>query len=76
MCASEHGQPEALLIRAAGLRWTQQRRLILQTLRQAGGRHMTAEEVWRAVSVQHATLNRSTVYRSLEAALASNAALR
>lgn len=57
---------DASLVRAAGLRWTPQRQLILQTLREAGGRHMTAEEVWRAVSEQYATLNRSTVYRVLE----------
>lgn len=57
---------DASAVRAAGLRWTPQRQLILQTLREAGGRHMTAEEVWRAVSEQYATLNRSTVYRVLE----------
>jgi Fe2+ or Zn2+ uptake regulation protein len=57
---------DASLVRAAGLRWTPQRQLILQTLREAQGRHMTADEVWRAVSEQYATLNRSTVYRVLE----------
>jgi Fe2+ or Zn2+ uptake regulation protein len=61
------GPPDhASAVRAAGLRWTPQRQLILQTLREAGGRHMTADEVWRAVSEQYATLNRSTVYRVLE----------
>jgi Fur family ferric uptake transcriptional regulator len=61
------GTPDhASAVRAAGLRWTPQRQLILQTLREAGGRHMTADEVWRAVSEQYATLNRSTVYRVLE----------
>ncbi|HEX3604426.1 MAG TPA: transcriptional repressor [Candidatus Dormibacteraeota bacterium] len=60
------GSDHASAVRAAGLRWTPQRQLILQTLRDAGGRHMTAEEVWRSVSEQYATLNRSTVYRVLE----------
>ena len=63
---SPGGPDDASAVRAAGLRWTPQRQLILQTLREAGGRHMTAEEVWRAVSEQYATLNRSTVYRVLE----------
>jgi Fe2+ or Zn2+ uptake regulation protein len=63
---SEGSGDDASLVRAAGLRWTPQRQLILQTLREAGGRHMTADEVWRAVSEQYATLNRSTVYRVLE----------
>jgi Fe2+ or Zn2+ uptake regulation protein len=58
---------DASVVRAAGLRWTPQRQLILQVLRQAGDQHMTAEEVWRAVSEQYAGLNRSTVYRVLEA---------
>jgi Fur family transcriptional regulator, ferric uptake regulator len=58
---------DATAVRAAGLRWTPQRQLILQVLREAGDQHMTAEEVWRAVSEQYAGLNRSTVYRVLEA---------
>lgn len=57
---------DASAVRAAGLRWTPQRQLILQTLRQAGGRHLTADDVWNAVSKQYASLNRSTVYRVLE----------
>ncbi len=57
---------DASAVRAAGLRWTPQRQLILQTLRQAGGRHLTADDVWTAVSKQYASLNRSTVYRVLE----------
>jgi Fe2+ or Zn2+ uptake regulation protein len=57
----------ATAVRAAGLRWTPQRQLILQVLREAGDHHMTAEEVWRVVSEQYAGLNRSTVYRVLEA---------
>jgi Fe2+ or Zn2+ uptake regulation protein len=57
---------DASTVRAAGLRWTPQRQLILQTLRQADGRHLTAEDVWTAVNTQYASLNRSTVYRVLE----------
>jgi Fur family transcriptional regulator, ferric uptake regulator len=63
--ASDHAD-DATAVRAAGLRWTPQRQLILQTLRQAGGRHLSAEDVWSAVNKQYASLNRSTVYRVLE----------
>jgi len=54
----------AAALRAAGGRMTAQRRLILETLETLGG-HPTAEEVYTAVCVRDATLNPSTVYRTL-----------
>jgi Fe2+ or Zn2+ uptake regulation protein len=43
---------------------TTQRRLILETLDEMGG-HPTAEEIYRNVCTQDASINPSTVYRTL-----------
>ena len=56
----------ASLLRAAGLRVTPQRQLVVEVLAQAGGAHLTAEEVYREVAGRYSEFNRSTVYRVLE----------
>lgn len=56
----------ASLLRAAGVRATPQRQLVLQVLREAGDRHLTAEDVCRAVQNRFPRFNRSTTYRVLE----------
>jgi Fur family ferric uptake transcriptional regulator len=48
-----------------GYRRTMQRAVVLEILESAGG-HMTAEEVAREVESRQLSLNRSTVYRTLE----------
>jgi len=53
-----------MMLRARGGRMTAQRRTILKALEELGG-HPTAEEVYTAVHEQDATLNPSTVYRTL-----------
>jgi Fe2+ or Zn2+ uptake regulation protein len=52
------------VLRARGGRMTAQRRTILEALEELGG-HPTAEEVYTAVREKDATLNPSTVYRTL-----------
>jgi Fe2+ or Zn2+ uptake regulation protein len=54
----------AVALRATGGRMTAQRRLILETLETLAG-HPTAEEVYAQVRERDATLNPSTVYRTL-----------
>jgi len=54
------------LLRAAGFRATPQRQMVLQVLNEAEGRHLTADDVCRAVQVRFPTFNRSTTYRVLE----------
>lgn len=53
-------------LQAAGLRLTPQRLLILETL-QATGDHISAEEILQRVRERYPFVNRSTVYRTLEA---------
>ena len=48
-----------------GYKRTMQRAVVLEILESAGG-HMTAEEVAREVEARQLSLNRSTVYRTLE----------
>lgn len=57
-------------LRAAGLRSTPQRQLILEVLG-ASPRHMTAEEVWQRVAQRYSGFNRSTVYRVLDSLVAA-----
>ncbi|HET9052201.1 MAG TPA: Fur family transcriptional regulator [Candidatus Dormibacteraeota bacterium] len=57
-------------LRAAGLRSTPQRQLILEVLG-ASPRHMTAEEVWQLVAQRYSGFNRSTVYRVLDSLVAA-----
>jgi len=62
------GQPDALaqLIRAAGMRLTPQRTLVVEALAAATPAHLSADEVWRVVADRYTGINRSTVYRVLE----------
>lgn len=53
-------------LRAAGLRVTPQRELVMNTLAAKPGQHVTAEEVWQVVQERYTAINRSTVYRILE----------
>lgn len=54
------------LLRAAGLRVTPQRQLVVAILSGAGTRHLTADELWQQVSGHYSNFNRSTVYRVLD----------
>jgi Fur family ferric uptake transcriptional regulator len=54
------------LLRASGFRATPQRQMVLQVLREADGRHLTADDVCRAVQDRYPSFNRSTTYRVLE----------
>lgn len=56
----------ATLLRAAGLRATPQRQMVLQVLQEASGHHLTADDVCRAVQDRYPSFNRSTTYRVLE----------
>jgi len=56
----------AALLRASGFRATPQRQMVLQVLREAHGRHLTADDVCRAVQDRFPSFNRSTTYRVLE----------
>ena len=63
--AAEPDTP-ARLIRGAGLRLTPQRTLVVEVLAEAAPAHVSADDVWRAVSARWSGINRSTVYRVLE----------
>lgn len=54
------------LLHAAGFRATPQRQMVLQVLREARDRHLTADDVCRAVQDRFPSFNRSTTYRVLE----------
>lgn len=56
----------AELLRAAGVRATPQRLMVLQALLEAGDRHLTADDVCRSVQDRYPSFNRSTTYRVLE----------
>jgi Fur family ferric uptake transcriptional regulator len=58
--------PVTDVLRSAGLRVTPQRQLVVEVLRRAGVRHLTAEDVFREVSERYHGFNRSTVYRVLD----------
>jgi Fur family ferric uptake transcriptional regulator len=53
------------LIRARGFRATPQRQIILDVLRE-NEQHLTAEEIYQQVRLKTPTLNRATVYRTLD----------
>jgi len=59
-------------LRAASRRITPQRRLILDTLAQAGG-HLDAGEIYERVRLRNPRLSLSTIYRTLSALKASGA---
>jgi Fe2+ or Zn2+ uptake regulation protein len=52
------------ILRQSGGRMTTQRRLILETLDEMGG-HPTADQICRTVRTQDASINPSTIYRTL-----------
>jgi Fur family peroxide stress response transcriptional regulator len=54
------------LLRASGIRATPQRLMVLQVLDEAGDRHLTADDICRAVQGRYPSFNRSTTYRVLE----------
>ena len=62
--------PEAALavreqIRATGLRLTPQRIGVIEILRNARGKHLSADDVWRRLQDSAAGMDRSTTYRVL-----------
>jgi Fur family ferric uptake transcriptional regulator len=59
-------EPTSDLLRASGFRATPQRQMVLQVLREARDRHLTADDVCRAVQDRYPSFNRSTTYRVLE----------
>jgi Fur family ferric uptake transcriptional regulator len=70
--AREAGDAAAALLRRAGCRPTPQRLLILQAL--GGGGHVTAEEALAHAQGVYPSVNASTVYRTLDALVASGLA--
>jgi Fur family ferric uptake transcriptional regulator len=54
------------LLRASGIRATPQRQMVLQVLHEAPDRHLTADDICRAVQGRYPSFNRSTTYRVLE----------
>jgi Fe2+ or Zn2+ uptake regulation protein len=52
-------------LRGAGLRVTPQRVAVLETLSDAGGHHLSADDVWQRLSAGGSSMDRSTAYRVL-----------
>jgi Fur family ferric uptake transcriptional regulator len=52
-------------LRGAGLRVTPQRVAVLETLSDAGGHHLSADDVWQRLSSGGSSMDRSTAYRVL-----------
>jgi Fe2+ or Zn2+ uptake regulation protein len=52
-------------VRAAGLRATPQRLAVLGVLANAGGRHLSADDIWQRLDDEGGAMDRSTVYRVL-----------
>jgi len=55
----------ASLFDQRGLRWTVQRQLVLQIIQQNSG-HLSVDDVYQEVARTFPSVNRSTVYRTLE----------
>src|ERR1700676_3527065 len=53
------------VLRAAGLRATPQRVAVLEALGDAGGEHLSADDVWQRLAAVNSTMDRSTAYRVL-----------
>jgi Fe2+ or Zn2+ uptake regulation protein len=53
-------------IRSRGLKLTAQRRLVLEAVESAGGRHLSADDVFNQVCKQYPGFQRSTAYRVLD----------
>ena len=52
-------------LREKGLKVTQQRLLVLQTLAGHSGRHMTAEDIYELIRADYPEIGLATVYRTL-----------
>lgn len=52
-------------VRAAGLRATPQRLAAYEAMQRAGGRHLSADDVWQQLRRHPAGMDRSTAYRIL-----------
>jgi Fur family transcriptional regulator, ferric uptake regulator len=52
-------------LRGAGLRVTPQRVAVMETLSDAGGHHLSADDVWQRLSAGGSSMDRSTAYRVL-----------
>jgi Fur family transcriptional regulator, ferric uptake regulator len=55
----------AHLVRQQGFRYTPQRQLILDAIREGAG-HTTPEEIYKRVRAKSPAVNRATVYRNVE----------
>ncbi len=53
------------LFEQKGMRWTMQRRLILQIIRERVG-HLTVDEIYQEIGQTFPEVNRTTIYRTLE----------
>ncbi len=53
-------------LREKGLKVTQQRLLVLQTLAGHSGRHMTAEDIYELIRADYPEIGLATVYRTLQ----------
>jgi Fur family ferric uptake transcriptional regulator len=53
-------------LRNQGLKVTQQRLLVLQTLAAQSGRHMTAEDIYELIRGNYPEIGLATVYRTLQ----------
>lgn len=53
------------LLRRAGLRVTPQRIAVLEALSDAGGHHLSADDVWQRLAAASSRMDRSTAYRVL-----------
>lgn len=53
-------------LKEKGLKVTQQRWIVLQTLAENSDKHMTAEDVYEVVRAEHPELGLATVYRALQ----------
>lgn len=62
--AAPGGVPRDAL-RGAGLRVTPQRVAVLEALSDAGGHHLSADDVWHRLSTARSSMDRSTAYRVL-----------
>jgi Fe2+ or Zn2+ uptake regulation protein len=58
-------EPGREAIRAAGLRATPQRLAAYEAIQRAGGRHLSADDVWQQLRRHPAGMDRSTAYRIL-----------
>lgn len=53
-------------LREKGLKVTKQRLLVLRTLAEHGGSHMTAEDIYEQIRTEYPEIGLATVYRALQ----------